>query len=332
MHKNSKIKVSNINSRKITKNKLKGQEKMLKISIFTTFLIIFNIYNSLSQEIKCDVTVNMDQVGFEARNFVGSLEKDLESYINNQKFSDDDWEGDPIPVDFQIVLSGGTKNIFSARISINSRRILDGPSEVPSSSLALRLFDDDWQFEYNNGANLSFNPMRYDKFTSLVDYYMLLIIGFDMDTYQANGGDKAFNKARNIALNAGTAGAKGFETNKQASEFNKYNLVNELSDMRYSEVRRLIFAYYVNGLDKIGFNREAGLKELKNILLDMAEYKRNKLINHSLLLQVFFETKAPEIAEYFNGLKDEEFFGQLMFLDPSNTIIYTQSRDGKYAK
>ncbi len=311
---------------------LKGQEKMLKKIIFATILIVINIYNSFSQEIKCDVTVNMDQVGFEARNFVGSLEKDLESYINNQKFSDEEWEGDPIPVDFQIVLSGGSKNIFGARISINSRRILDGPEEVPSSSLALRVFDDDWSFEYNNGANLSFNPMRYDRFTSLVDYYMLLIIGFDMDTYQANGGDKAFNKARNIALQAGSAGAKGFETNKQASEYNKYNLVNELSDLRYSEIRRLIFAYYANGLDKIGFNREEGLKELKNILLDMAEYKRNKLINNSLLLQVFFETKGTEIAEYFNGMKDDEFFGQLMFLDPSNTIVYSQARDGKYAR
>lgn len=305
---------------------------MLKITIFTIFLTIATTLSSLSQEIKCDVTVNMEQVGFDARNYVGSLEKDLESYINNQKFSDEEWEGDPIPVDIQVILSGGNKNVFSARISIISRRILDGPEEVPSSSLALRLFDEDWQFEYNNGANLTYNPMRYDRFTSLIDYYMLLIIGFDMDTYQANGGDKTFNKARNLAVNAGTAGAKGFETNKQASEYNKYNLVNELSDIRYSEIRRLIFAYYVNGLDKIGFNREAGLKELKNILLDMAEYKRNKLINHSLLLQVFFESKAQEIAEYFNGMQDEEFFGQLMFLDPSNTIIYTQSRDGKYIR
>ncbi len=305
---------------------------MLKILKSVVILIIFSVCNSFSQEIKCDVVVNMEQVDFEARNFVSSLERDLESYINNQKFSDIDWDGDKIPVEMQVILSGGTKNVFSARIMLNSRRILDGPDEVPSSSVSLQIFDETWRFEYNNGANLTYNPSRYDKFTSLVDYYMLMIIGFDMDTYQANGGSPAFDKARNIAVNAGAADAEGFETNKQPSVFNKYNLVNEISDMRYSEVRRLIFAYYANGLDKIGFDRNKGKAELKNILIDMANYKRNKLINHSLLLQVFFETKAKEIAGIFNGDTDEDFFGDLMFLDPSNTIIYTQAKEGKYSK
>lgn len=301
----------------------------MKYLSLTLALFIAFCGNIFAQEIKCTVSVNMEQVSFEYRNYVGSLQNDLENYINNQKFSDIDWEGDKIPVDIQIVLSGGTKNIFQARMFIMSKRILDGPTEEPAMSLALKLVENSWSFEYNNGASLTFNPQRYDKFTSLIDYYMLMIIGFDLDSYSQLDGNKAFEKARNIAVMASSNNAVGFETNTQPGVFNKYNFVNEVLDLRYEEIRKLIQAYYVNGLDKMGFNKEKGKAEVKNILLDMANYKRNKIVTHSNVLQAFFETKAREIATIFNGEKDDDFFMELMFLDPSNTMIYTDAKEGK---
>jgi hypothetical protein len=307
-------------------NNTKNVMNYLKISLLFCFFLSVDTY---AQEIKCNVTVNLDQVAFENRNYISSLQNDLENYIDNQKFSDITWEGEKIPIDIQIVLSGGTNNIFQARMFIMSKRLLDGPSEEPAMSLALKLLENSWSFEYNMGANLSYNPMRFDKFTSVIDYYMLIVIGFDMDTYQTSGGNPAFDKARNIAVMASSNNAVGFETNTQPGVFNKYNFVNEIVDLRYSEIRRLIFAYYVNGLDVMGFDKDKGKKEIKNILFDMANYKRNKLVTHSTLLQAFFETKAHEIATIFNGEQDDEFFTELMFLDPSNTIIYTQAKEGK---
>ena len=113
---------------------------------------------------------------------------------------------------------------------------------------------------------------------------------------------------------------------------NKYNLVNEITDLRSEEIRRLIFAYYVNGMDVIGFDKAKGTEALKGVLMDMANYKQHKLINHSLLLQMFFETKFREIASIFNGYKDDAFFEQLMQLDPSNALTYAQAKDGSYVK
>lgn len=304
---------------------------MKKLCVY--FIIIFcSVLSVYSQEIQATVVVNMEQVSFDYRNQVSSLQNDMEQYINNQKFSDIDWEGDKIPVDIQIVLSGGFKNNFVARMIIVSKRMLDGPNEEAEYSTTIKLLDNSWSFEYSLGANLSYNPMRFDRMTSVIDYYMLMVIGFDMDTYESNGGNPAFNKARNIALLGSNASAPGFESNTQQGVLNKYNLVNELMDMRYDEVRRLIFAYYVNGLDKIGFDKAKAISELKNILTDMAIYKRDKIISHSLILQVFFETKGNEIASLFNGYDDNEFFLDLMFLDPSNTIIYTQAKEGKFLR
>lgn len=301
----------------------------MKYLSLTLALFIAFCGNILAQEIKCTVSVNMEQVSFENRNYVGSLQNDLENYINNQKFSDNDWEGDKIPVDIQIVLSGGTKNIFQARMFIMSRRILDGPTEEPAMSLALKLVENTWSFEYNNGASLTYNPQRFDKFASIIDYYMLMVIGFDLDSYSQLDGNKAFEKARNIAVMASSNNAIGFETNTQPGVFNKYNFVNEILDLRYEEIRKLIQAYYVNGMDKMGFDKDKAKAEIKNILLDMANYKKNKIVTHSNVLQAFFETKAREIASIFNGEKDDDFFAELMFLDPSNTILYNEAKEGK---
>jgi hypothetical protein len=273
----------------------------------------------------------MEQVPFDYRSYVNSFENDLENYINNQRFLDKDWEGDPIPVDIQIVLSGGANNKFYAQMYVLSKRQLDGAKGKEGGiSMAVKLLEKSWAFEYNQGANLTYNPSRFDKFTSVLDYYMLLVIGSDMDTYESNGGNVAFEKARNIAVNGAGAGATGFESNARANEFNKYNLINEINDPKYTEVRRLIFMYYVNGLDKMLSNLSGAKTELKNILIDMSNYKRNKIVNSSLLLQIFFDAKGAEIAGIFNGEKDDAFWGEMMFLDPGNTIIYTQAREGKY--
>ena len=307
----------------------------IKTLIFTILFAVAFISSGIiasAQEIKVNINVNMEQINFDNRVGLNNFKTDVERYINTQRFLDEDWEGDPIPVEMNIILSAAGKNRYNAKVLMASRRLLDGPADEVSYSTTIQFYEKEWQFEYNNGANLSLNLMRYDELSTMLNYYMLMIIGFDMDTYQAGGGTRAFEKARNLAVTASNADAVGFETRKDAAIFNKYNLVNEILDMRMAEVRRLIFAYYVNGLDKIAFHREEALLELSKILSDIANYRRNKLMLQNHLLTIFFETKANEIATLFNGHKDKALFDNLKYLDPTNTPIYTQSEAGTFLK
>jgi hypothetical protein len=63
------------------------------------------------------------------------------------------------------------------------------------------------------------------------------------------GGDKAYNLARNVFNLGTTSGADGWENRTGVAEFNKYNLITELTDIRFSEWRNLVFAYYYDCLD-----------------------------------------------------------------------------------
>ncbi len=301
----------------------------MKKSIFLIVIITF-LYSGriLSQEIKAEVNVNMEQISEDKRVNVSAMQNDVERYLNNQKFTDIKWEGDPIPIDVTIVLSGGYNNKYAAQLFIASKRAVYGTQG--GTSVTLKLIDKEWEFEYGMGANLSYNPMRFNEFSSLLDYYMLLIIGFELDTYKELDGTRVYDAAKQIVQMGASAGATGFKTITKVGDYTKYNLVSELTDPRFEEFRKLIYGYYMDGLDLISEDRELALETIAYLIQEMANFKDKKLTNHSVLLQAFFEAKYVELAELFKGYKKfPSVFRNLKYLDPMNSTVYEEAERGK---
>jgi uncharacterized protein DUF4835 len=294
---------------------------MKSVYFLLLFLLCKNIY---AQEIEASVSVDDQQITQENLFQISSLATGLEEYINNTSFTDIDWEGPKIPVDISISVQGGARNVFSARMIVTSKRYLDGTDY--ESSVVLRLFEQQWSFEYVNAASHSYNELVYNPFTTMIDYYMLLVIGADADTYGELDGTDVFDKARQICLLA-SGKAPGFDTQSKPGEFTKYNLVTEFADLRFDTFRKLVFAFFVDGLDQLSTNREEALRAIAGVIGEMAEFKEKKLNGPSVVLQAFFDAKAIEIAQLFNGYEDEQLFKNLMYLDPSNTMKYENARD-----
>ena len=288
------------------------------------FLLLFTFTSIYTQEIEATVSVDDQQITQENLFQISSLSTGLEEYINNTSFTDIDWEGPKIPVDISISVQGGSRNVFSARMIVTSKRYLDGTDY--ESSVVLRLFEEQWSFEYVNAASHSYNDLVYNSFTTMIDFYMLLIIAADSDTYGELDGTDIFDKARQICLLA-SGKAPGFDTQSKPGEFTKYNLVTEFADLRFEEFRKLVFAFFVDGLDQLSTDRELALRNIADIINDMAEFKEKKLNGPSVVMQAFFDAKAIEIAQLFNGYQDEQLFKNLMYLDPSNTMKYENARD-----
>jgi len=301
-------------------------KRMLNVIAFIV-LLTGNYIIAFSQEIKAEVSVNMEQLEFEARTNVGTMKRDLENYINNQKFTQNDWEGDPVNVQMTIYLSGGYQNRYSAKLFVISTRAIEGKGN--RQSVNLKTFEDNWSFEYALGANLTYNSLRFDAFTSVIDYYMLLIIGYELDTWEELGGSSAFTEARRIVELGASQNASGFSTYSNPGEFTKYNITSELTNMRFHEFRKLIFAYYVDGLDMMESSKTDALNNLKNIIYNLALFKKNKLVESSVLLDMFFDSKAQEIASIFNGHQDENVFDNLKYIDPRNSTLWDDAKSGK---
>lgn len=294
--------------------------RLIAFCVMSFLFLFYNQFQSKAQEIAANVTVNKERLSQENMININSLERDLTNYVNNQKFTNVDWEGPQIPVEINIVLSGGTNGNYNAQIFIIAKRYLNGNQN--NSSVTLKLVDEKWSFNYSQGGFLTFNPLRFDNFVSLIDYYMLLIIGFDMDTYEELGGSAAYSLAKQICMLGASNNVDGYQTFTQPGEFTKYNLINEISDLKSEDLRRIFFEFYVDGFDMLVDNKEQGRKNLAAVIERMAEYKRTKLTGPSVVFQAFFDSKAQEIADIFRGTEYKEVFDNLMYLDPGSSQIY----------
>jgi hypothetical protein len=298
--------------------------------VFALMLLPFFGSISYSQEIRATVSINMEQIPFESRTQLLTMENDITRYINSQKFTNIEWKGDPIPVDMVIYLSGGSNNKYSARLLVVSKRVLSGPKDFQGQAVNIKFYDDKWSFVFGAGANLSFNIMKYDDFTTLIDYYMSLVIGFDLDTYGELDGSPAYDQAKSLVLLGASNNGNGYTTNSSPGEFTRYNLVSDLTDIRYNTLRKLLFAYYVDGLDVMYTDRAKAKENIIRIIDEMADFKQKKMVGPSVLLQAFFDSKAQELCTMFNGFGSEKLYSNLMYLDPGNSTIYLQAKEGKY--
>lgn len=296
---------------------------IILVNLILTFHLPIN-----AQEIRANVTVNMDMIQFDSRQYVSSLKYDLENYINNQKFTDIEWDGSRIPVEISIYLTGSNKTFFSAQLIVVSKRTIRGTNDE-GQSVALKFLDKNWSFEYQSGAMLSYNPMRFNEFTSLIDFYMLMVIAHDLDTYGELDGTPYYDKAKQIIQMAATQNKAGYSMNYQPGEITRYSIISEFSDPRYEPFRRAIFSYYVDGLDLMTENPTKAKENILKTLEEMADFKKNKLTGPSNFIMMFFDAKAYELAQIFKGYPNSKVWDLLIYLDPTNTMLYQEAMKGK---
>lgn len=257
---------------------------------------------------------------------VRSMEADVKQYLNTQRYTGFDWEGPKVPVDVTIYLTGRSQNRYNGRLAIVSRRLAN--NEPNTGAPLLRMFDQSWTFEWSFSPNLSFQTMRYDAFTSLIDFYVLMAIGLDMDTYDDLGGSSAFESAKQIAGLGNAIGIKSYSTNFQPGEITRMSVITEILDPRFVGLRRYLYDYHY-ATDDYALDSEKGQAAMELVLSDLDGYKRNTISNKSAFLQIFFDAKAGELADIFRGKKQTPAWDYLRFLDPGNTQMYEAARDGK---
>jgi hypothetical protein len=140
-----------------------------------------------------------------------------------------------------------------------------------------------------------------------------------MDSYNPLGGDEYFSKAYDLALlGASSSFSKGWTL--ENTSYNKRKLLDEIQDAQYNQFRQDYFDYHYNGLDIFAQSKkeaQANIAKLVNNLYKVVD----KIARNSVLLKVFFDAKAGELAEYLKGY-DENVFKKLMKINPENLSKY----------
>ena len=173
---------------------------------------------------------------------------------------------------------------------------------------------------------LEFNETSYlSNLTSILAYYVYIIIGIDNDSFSFEGGSLYFEKAEAIVMNAQNAPFAGWKPYEGSGNKNRYWLVKNILDVEYSPAREFIYRYHRMGLDKLeSSTNEARIEIIEGLRL-LQEVYRKKPDPYLFLLQIVFDAKADEFVNIFSESFTEEKDRVLKILkeiDPSNSRKY----------
>jgi hypothetical protein len=283
------------------------------------FLFIFLAFVSvgLSQELNCQITVNMDKLQTSARDPLMGFQKVVEDYLNKTKFTPEKWEGGRIECSMNILLQTADQPNYTAQVVVTSQRPLYHSSQ---NSLMLNINDGTWRFSYQKDQPLNSNQSVYDPITSFLDYYVNVIIGLDADSYDKLSGTRYFSKALDL-VNLGATSAYSDGWQNSSASFSRRGLVEDLMSEKYRPFREAFYEYHYNGLDVFDWNQNIAVKNMAKLVNAIDNIRAKSDIN-TVLMKVFFDSKSGEMAERFKVYPNRDIYQTLKKIDPAHAKKY----------
>lgn len=280
-------------------------------------LLIFLTGTSIAQELNARVTVNYEQLNTQSKEKLQTFGRDVQDYLNNNKFAGDGWEGEPINCNFSIFFTSGDENSYSAQVVITSQRPVYNSE---NSTLMLLVQDGSWNFNYEQNQTFYFNPRDFDPLFSFLDYYAYVILGFDMDSYVPQGGTEYFNRASEIAIfGSNSAYSEGWAL--VTSSYNKRGLVEDLLRENFQKFRIDYYDYHYNGIDMMNEDKASATENIVKLVKNL-DGIYDKIGRMNVLMRVFFDTKHKEIYNFVKEYPDNSIINILKKVDPSHLSVY----------
>lgn len=289
--------------------------------LFSILLVIATSVSLYSQEFICQISVSSPQVHGSDRTVYQEMQQQLYEFVNSQKWTNYEFrQEEKIECTMMITVSDRiSTDEFKGTINVQLRRPI---YKTSYNSVVLNYVDKDFQFKYLEGQTLEFNENTYtSNLTSTVAFYIYMFLGLDFDTYSKNGGTPYYQKAQNIvnaAQNSPERGWKAFETLK-----NRYWLVENLMNSKYSGLREALYRYHRLGLDVMTENMDIGRSAISESidLLKMVNREQPGLF----ALQLFLEAKGDELVNIFSQaspMDKTRVVNTLKEIDPANSQKY----------
>jgi len=270
-----------------------------------------------AQELNCKVTVNYENVPVVNRELLVDFANVVESYLNTARYTNDDYAMKINCAMSIFFLSAAGDFDYSAQVVVTSQRPVYRSERV---SPVLAINDGQWQFQYQPGQAMYANQTTFDPLTSFLDFYALIIIGMDQDSFGPFAGTPTFLRAMDIA-NLGATSRANSGWLPSSSVYNRNGLVSDILRDKYADFRGGIFEYYY-GVDVFSQNKQLGQEKVVNLINILWEmYQKSGSIN-SVYVRTFFDAKNGEIVELLRFYPDPEIFNKLKKIDPPHTAKY----------
>ena len=298
------------------------------ILFFLIGLINFSVF---SQEILCNVQVNSSQIQTSDKKIYQTMQTSIYEFLNNTQWTNTVVKNEErIECTMLISIQERVSNDeFKATIQIQSTRPIFGTSY---KSTMFNYIDKNFRFKYLEYQSLEFSETTHlSSITSVLAFYVNIILGLDYDSFSDQGGMEYFVKAQNIVnncQNTAESGWRAFESDK-----NRYWIAHDFLESRYGTIHDVLYRYHRLGLDKLGEEPDDARFEITESLEELRKiYRENP---NAFLLKLFFDSKSTEITNIYSEAYPNEqarIIKTLVEIDPSNSSLYqaiTENIEGR---
>jgi hypothetical protein len=291
--------------------------------IFTLLVLIPEV--AISQELNCNVQISAQRIQGSNREVFENMQRDIYDFMNNTVWTNNVFSySERIDCNILINLTDQiSADEFNGTIQIQTRRPV---YNTTYNSTLLNFIDNNFRFRYVEFQPLEFDPtVHRSNLVSVLAYYTYIILGFDYDSFAPLGGTEYFQMAEKIVSNAQNAPEQGWKPYDGSRNRNRYWLVKNVLDKEYEGVRRFIYEYYINGLDKMESKpAEARASMVESLRLIQDVYRR-KPDPFMYLVQIVVDAKSDELVNIFSESFPEEKSRVVQILteiDPANKSKY----------
>ena len=295
-------------------------------------IVIFLIVNPVkAQELRARINVVANRVGNNVdKKTFQTLQTALNNFINNRKWTSENYSPEEkIDCSFLLNLeSTGDANVYKASLTIQSARPVFNASYL---SPIINFQDNEIIFKYAEFQQMEFNENRVagtdplvSNLTAVIAYYINIILGLDYDSFSPRAGNIYFQKAQNIVNNApdgrSISGWKAFDGTR-----NRYWLIENLLNSRYTLIHDAYYNFYRKGMDKLYDDEIGGRNQILNVLSLLNNFNNDN--PNTMILQFFFQGKTQELIQIFSKATPPEKSKALEFLqrlDISNASKYKE--------
>lgn len=302
---------------------------MLRKNLLVCSIFLFFLSGIRAQELKATISVLSNRVAQVDKSVFTTMQTALNDFLNNRKWTSEEFlPREKITCNFLLNLASGQDNVYTASLIVQaSRPVYNSSYQSP----IINYQDESVIFRYIQFQPLDFNENRVQgsepltaNLTAIFAYYIYVILGMDFDSFGLRGGDAYFQKAQAIVNNAPEAsnilGWKPFDGTR-----NRYWLVENLTNPKYTQLHDAFYSYYRLGLDQM-YDKENEARQ--GVLKTLSTLNAINQDNPNLMImQFFFQGKGSELSNIFKKAQPDDKSRALDYLtrlDITNINKYKQ--------
>jgi Domain of unknown function (DUF4835) len=286
---------------------------------FLTCLLVS--FTTMAQELQCKVEVNAPSIQQTDQKVFQALKTSVEEFMNNTKWTNDEWlteEKIPVSIAFNIV-EDKDQQFFKAELTIQSTRPVYGSNYTTP---LLNHIDKDVSFEYQQSLPLLFTRNATNtNLVSILSFYAFMVLGYDYDSFELNGGSPYFKDAWSVVQSMNNA--SGWNADKSLR--NRYWMCENMLSNRSTDFHKAVYTYHRLGLDIAATDVIKARGSMITALEDVQ--KTSQAYFQSMMVQLFTQAKQNEIIEVFKqGTPEEKAKINVIIpkIDPANASKYRQ--------